>query len=172
MTGRNFAPRLLCSTAMRPNAILRCAAIVAVAALVGFGQSDPWEKTELLQPAELAAALESKQAKQPFLICTAFPNLYRAKHIVNAKFAGPGSKPEGIEALKKLVEGLPKDTDIVLYCGCCPMKVCPNMRPAFRTLKELGFTKVRALEIPTNMHTDWYSKGYPSEAGPASGGAN
>ena len=95
----------------------------------------------------------------------AFPVLYRAKHIQHAIFAGPGSKPEGIEELKKAVANLPKDSDIVVYCGCCPMERCPNLRPAYRTLKELGFNHVRVLEIPTNMHTDWYSKNYPSEAG-------
>jgi thiosulfate/3-mercaptopyruvate sulfurtransferase len=128
---------------------------------------DPWQKEEMLAPAKLAGILQSKDGKKPFLICTAFPVLYRAKHIVGAKFAGPGAKAEGIESLKKLVQDLPKDTDIVLYCGCCPMKQCPNLRPAFRALKEMGFTKIRALDIPTNMHTDWYTPGYPSEAGSA-----
>jgi len=98
-------------------------------------QGDPWQKTEFLEPGELAAILQSKDGKPPIVICTAFPTLYRSKHILSAKFAGPGSKPEGIEALKKAVEGLPKDSDIVIYCGCCPMNHCPNLRPAFRALK-------------------------------------
>ena len=34
-----------------------------------------------------------------------------------------------------------------------------------RALKEMGFTNVRILDIPTNMQTDWYSKDYPFEAG-------
>jgi len=68
--------------------------------------------------------------------------------------------------LKSAVAGLPKDSDIVLYCGCCPMDHCPNLRPAFRALKELGFTHVRALNIATNMQTDWYAQNYPTEAGP------
>jgi hypothetical protein len=45
------------------------------------------------------------------------------------------------------------------------MEKCPNIRPAYRALKELGFTRVRVLNIPTNMHTDWYTKNYPSETG-------
>ena len=155
---------------MKLHRTLRSAfAALLLAGAVGFSQEqvDPWQKHEMLDPAKLAAVLQSKDAKQPFLICTAFPVLYRQKHIVNAKFAGPGAKAEGIDSLKKLVQNLPKDTDIVLYCGCCPMKQCPNLRPAFRALKEMGFTRIRALDIPTNMHTDWYSKGYPSEPGSA-----
>jgi len=125
---------------------------------------DPWPASALLEPAALAATLKSADGKQPHVICVAFPVLYRTKHIAHASFAGPGTKPEGIEALKKAVAGLDKNADIVLYCGCCPMDRCPNIRPAFKVLAELGYTKVRVLNVPTNMHDDWSSKGYPTES--------
>jgi hypothetical protein len=140
--------------------------LALVAALL-FGQSasDPWPNGAVIEPASFARQLES--GKTPIVISVAFPVLYRSKHIVHAVDAGPTSKPEGIEALKKAVASLSKDADIVIYCGCCPMEKCPNIRPAYRTLKELGFTRVRVLDIATNMHTDWFSKDYPSENGPA-----
>lgn len=116
-----------------------------------------------MEPSALAARLQEKDP--PTVICTAFENLYKLKHISHAVYAGPGSKPEGIEMLKKAVANLPKSADLVIYCGCCPMVRCPNIRPAYRTLKGLGFTHVRVLSIPTNMHTDWYTKNYPSEEG-------
>jgi thiosulfate/3-mercaptopyruvate sulfurtransferase len=125
--------------------------------------ADPWPKPDLLVPAALAHEMQS--AKPPTIVCVAFPVLYRSKRILHAVGAGPGSKPEGIESLKQAVSGLAKDADIVIYCGCCPMDRCPNIRPAYRALKELGFTRVRVLDIPTNMHTDWYTKNYPSEPG-------
>ena len=124
---------------------------------------DPWPKTAVIEPAALAKILET--GKPPMIISVAFPVLYRAKHIVHAIDAGPAAKAEGIEALKKAVAGVPKDADIVVYCGCCPMTACPNVRPAYRTLKELGYTHVRVLDLPTNIHTDWYAKNYPSEEG-------
>jgi thiosulfate/3-mercaptopyruvate sulfurtransferase len=131
--------------------------------------SDPWltkgSKSEVLEPAVLAGLL--KEAKPPTVLCVAFPVLYQLKHIAHAGFAGPGSKPEGIEMLKKAVANLPKDADLVIYCGCCPMVRCPNVRPAYRALKELGFTHIRVLNIPTNMNADWYSKNYPTEEGSA-----
>jgi thiosulfate/3-mercaptopyruvate sulfurtransferase len=127
--------------------------------------SDPWPKGDLLEPAALAQALQS--AQRPVVLGVAFSVLYRSKHILHAMEAGPGSKPEGIEALKKAVAGLPKDADLVIYCGCCPMVKCPNVRPPYRVLKEMGFTHVRVLNIPTNMQADWYSKDYPSESGRA-----
>ena len=123
--------------------------------------SDPWKPSELLEPTALAAQL--KGPKPPEVICVAFPVLYRLKHIEHAVFAGPGSKPEGIAMLKKTAATLPRDADLVIYCGCCPMSHCPNIRPAYRALKEMGFTHIRVLSIPTNMDADWYAKGYPSE---------
>ena len=127
--------------------------------------ANPWPKADFLEPAALVQALQS--AKSPVVISVAFPVLYRQRHIIHAVEAGPGSKPEGIEALKKAVAGFSKDADLVVYCGCCPMVKCPNIRPAYKTLKEMGFTRVRVLNIPTDMHADWYSKNYPSEPGSA-----
>jgi thiosulfate/3-mercaptopyruvate sulfurtransferase len=140
---------------------------LAVACL-GQEAGDPWAKTELMEPAALAAEL--KTAKPPIVLCTAFSVLYRAKHISHAIEAGPGSKPEGIALLKKAAADLPRDADIVVYCGCCPMVRCPNIRPAYRALRELGFQHVRVLDVPTNMHEDWFGKGYPSEAGSSGSG--
>jgi hypothetical protein len=144
-------------------------ALIVVASTLCFSQqgSDPWPKSDLVEPAALAKILQESTAKQPKVICVAFPVLYRSKHITHAVFAGPGGRPDGIEMLKKEVAGLGKDSDIVLYCGCCPMDKCPNVRPAYRVLKEMGYTRIRVLDIPTNMHTDWYTKGYPSEPGSA-----
>jgi hypothetical protein len=140
--------------------------VVAVCAFAQEGASDPWSAGELIQPEELAKVIQS--GKAPVVLSVAFPILYHGKHIVHAINAGPTSKPEGIEALKMAVANLPKDADLVIYCGCCPMVKCPNIRPAYRTLKELGFSRIRVLSVPTNLHTDWVSKGYPSEGSEAS----
>jgi hypothetical protein len=143
-------------------------AAVLLAAVLGFSQevANPWPESAIVEPGDLAKTLRAP-AKKPAVICVAFPVLYRSKHITEAVFAGPGNRPEGIEALKKAVAGMAKDRDLVLYCGCCPMTRCPNIRPAWQALKEMGFTRVRVLSIPTNMAADWYEKGYPSEAGSA-----
>jgi hypothetical protein len=114
----------------------------------------------LIEPLDLATVLNSHGAV-PHVYCVAFPVLYRGKHILGAVFAGPASKTEGIADLRTAVRTLPKDAAIVIYCGCCPMKACPNIRPAYRTLKALGFSNLRVLDLPTNLHTDWTLKGYP-----------
>src|SRR5579864_4855340 len=106
-------------------------ALLTLAATLCFSQntSDPWTAANLLEPSALAQELQS--GKTPTVLCVAFPPLYNDKHIVHALFGGPGSKPEGLEALKKVAEPLPRDADLVIYCGCCPMATkCPNIRPA------------------------------------------
>jgi len=141
------------------------AALVAAALSSGYlkpqeNQVDPWTAQQFMPPDALAKRL-APGAKPPVIISVAFPVLYRNRHIETALFAGPGRDAEGIAALKAAVKDLPKDTEIVIYCGCCPMDHCPNLRPAFRALKELGYTKIHALNIPTNFNTDWVTKGYP-----------
>ena len=135
-------------------------------ALISQSAPDPWAASEVMQPAALAQRLQGN-SKPPVLISVVFKALYDNKHLPHAIYAGPGSTPAGIEALKKAAANLAKDAEIVLYCGCCPMEKCPNIRPAYQTLKQMGFTKVRILSIPTNMATDWFGKGYPSEDGAA-----
>lgn len=132
------------------------ALLVLVASLLLAG--DPWTAKELVQPKEVAA-----DVKTPLLIHVGFPVLYRAAHITGSQYAGPGSKAEGIDMLKKAVAGQPKDREIVLYCGCCPWEKCPNMRPAFAALHEMGYTHVKAMVVPDNLKADWIDKGYPTE---------
>jgi thiosulfate/3-mercaptopyruvate sulfurtransferase len=146
---------------------LAATALALLIPLVLMSQSaaDPWPAASVLEPPALAKLLTGPADKVPAIFAVAFPVLYNSKHLPHAVFAGPGSKPEGIEALKKAAAGMSRDADIVVYCGCCPMMMCPNIRPAYRALKEMGFTHIRILDIPTNMATDWFGKGYPSEDG-------
>jgi thiosulfate/3-mercaptopyruvate sulfurtransferase len=146
---------------------LLCGVLLFAQALVSQSAPDPWKSAELLEPAALAQTLQSTGNKPPVIISVAFPVLYNNKHLPHAIFAGPGSQPQGIESLKAAAAKLPKDADIVLYCGCCPMEKCPNIRPSYSALREMGFTKIRVLRVPTNMATDWFDKGYPSENGNA-----
>ena len=143
--------------------LMTSAALLATLAL--SQQPAGWRPTELMEPSALAKALHA--TNPPFVICVAFPILYHAKHISKAIFAGPGYKPEGLELLKAAASKIPKNEDIVIYCGCCPMDKCPNVRPAYNLLKQLGFTHVRVLDVQTSMYIDWYQPGYPSETGSA-----
>jgi len=117
----------------------------------------------LLEPGDLAAEL-ARSGSRPVIFQVGPNVLYRSKHIPGSTFAGPGSKPEGLDLLKTAVEKLPRDRDLVIYCGCCPWDRCPNIQPALELLRKMGFTHVRALHIPTNFKTDWIDHGYPVES--------
>lgn len=99
---------------------------------------------------------------QPAIFYVGFPVLYRAAHIKGAALAGPCSKPEGLASLRKALDPLPRDREIVFYCGCCPFQKCPNIRPAYKAAADLGFSRIRVLMLETNLHTDWIAKGYPT----------
>jgi thiosulfate/3-mercaptopyruvate sulfurtransferase len=125
--------------------------------------STAWKQSELIEPSALARALDSSDP--PYVVCVADPVSYRARHIAHAIFAGPGGKPEGIDLLKAAASALSKDDNIVIYCSCCPLNKCPNVRPAYTALKQLGFSHVRVLDVMTNIQSEWYRRGYPSETG-------
>lgn len=129
----------------------------------GGSSPDPLASASLIQPAELAARLADSTAARPLLIHVGFEPLYRAGAIPGTRFVGPGSKPEGIAGLEQVAKDLPRDRDVVLYCGCCPWVDCPNVRPAFRAMRDMGFTNVHPLYIAKNLETDWTMRGYPME---------
>src|SRR5271166_3722538 len=140
---------------MRSLTPLLLSALLFSAAVCGTEQ---WTGNDLVQPEQVA-----KDLRTPLLIHVGFPVLYRAAHITGSVYAGPGSKEEGIADLKKAVAGQPRTREIVLYCGCCPFDKCPNIRPAFAVLHEMGFTRVKAMMVETNLKTDWIDKGYPTD---------
>jgi thiosulfate/3-mercaptopyruvate sulfurtransferase len=126
--------------------------------------ADPWRDADLMQPAQLAAVL-NKAGAAPKVYYVGFGVLYRNKHIPGAQFTGPTSRQEGLELLRAAVLKLPRNEELVIYCGCCPWNHCPNIRPAFLMLRELGFQNVKVLALPTSFLKDWIEKGYPVEQG-------
>jgi thiosulfate/3-mercaptopyruvate sulfurtransferase len=126
---------------------------------------DPWPASQALQASGLAAELAEKNGTPPTIIYVGFRTLFAGGHIPGASFNGTASSEEGLNSLKEWVEHLPRSADLVLYCGCCPFDKCPNIRPAFTALSNMGFKKVRVLVLPVNFATDWVDKGYPIQKG-------
>jgi hypothetical protein len=129
-------------------------------------QADPWTVSETVTPADLEKELsDPNPAKRPIVACVGFKFLYDGGHVPGASYHGPAAKPEGLADLKTWARSLPKSSNVVLYCGCCPQVRCPNLRPAFIALHDAGFARLRVLLLPTNFGTDWAAKGYPVEKG-------
>jgi len=131
----------------------------ALPAFAQPGSAPTIPQSVLIQPAELAATLKS--GPKPVILQVGFKVMYDEAHIPGALYAGPGSKDDGIAALKETAASIGKSQEVILYCGCCPWEHCPNVAAAWRTLKELGFTNLKVLYIPKNFGADWVEKGYP-----------
>jgi len=152
----------------RPVLVASIALVVMSAACAG-GAADsassewPWGN-DAVTPADFAKELASApESDRPVVVCTAPPFLYRIGHIPGALLHGPASSPEGLNSLTKWADTLPRTADVVIYCGCCPLEHCPNLAPAYKALKGLGFSRVRVLLIKDNFKTDWIDPGFPYE---------
>lgn len=127
--------------------------------------SNPWTAAQTVQPADLLKELAGTKTA-PTVLFVGFHRLYNAGHIKGAQYHGTAGKPEGLAELKAWASSLPRNTNLVIYCGCCPMERCPNIRPAFNLLRDLGFTRLRVLLLPTDFAVDWADKGYPYDKTP------
>lgn len=120
--------------------------------------NNPWKASQLIEPADLAAALKLPKDRQPLVI-----DIGPAGVIRGAVEVGPAEDAGNLARLKSVLKNVPKDKEIVIYCGCCPFSKCPNVRPAFQTLLDMGFNNPRLLNLSQNLKADWIDKGFPLE---------
>ena len=114
-------------------------------------------------PQALVRELAGPAASKPLVVCVGFNFLYESAHVPSSLLYGPARETAGLKSLEAAAQGWPRDRGVVLYCGCCPFKQCPNIRPAFEALKRMGFTRLRVLELDPDFRTDWLQKGLPVE---------
>jgi thiosulfate/3-mercaptopyruvate sulfurtransferase len=138
--------------------------ILVAAATPALAQTKPASSiptADLIQPADLAAQLQKSSAPKPVILHVGFRKLYAQAHIPNSDYIGPGGDDDGLKSLRERAAKIPKDSAIVIYCGCCPWSRCPNIAAAYDQLRALGFTQVKVLYIADNFGSDWVDKGYP-----------
>ncbi len=137
-------------------ATLMMSFILSVVATNSHAQNPPnWTPQQLMEPAELAAEIKANGS---------LPIIYSVgpgAPIPHSTTIGMTNSPEGISQLKAALQTVPKDRNIVIYCGCCPFEHCPNVRPAINVLKELKFTNYHLLNLPDNIKKNWIDEGYP-----------
>jgi hypothetical protein len=125
---------------------------------IGFsqGRTEPWSPAQLIQPESLASTLNDSNLAQPLVI-----SIGPAGLIKGAIRIGPMNEKENIKELKQLLSKQDKKKEVIIYCGCCPFKSCPNIRPAFSLLNEMKFSNHKLLNLPRNLKVDWIDHGYP-----------
>lgn len=117
-------------------------------------QKNTWTASQLMKPESLVKMIRAGQKIKIY-------NIGVVQDIKGAVNMGAASEKENLERFAKALKGIPSNAALVVYCGCCPMDKCPNIRPAFQLLNDLKFKNARLLELPVNVKTDWIDKGYP-----------
>lgn len=126
--------------------------------------SEPWTAANTVAPADLVRELAGTAgASKPVVAFTGPAFLYKSGHVPGSVQLPATSSPEGVATLKAWAQRLPKTSSIVVYCGCCPLDVCPNLRPSFVALRDMGFARVRVLILPNSFGRDWAGQGFPVE---------
>ncbi len=149
---------------MRRSVVLPLFLTLVFMTALGRAWSSTVDGVEVIKPEELLKLMQSPGEK-PLILNVGPRLLYAQAHIPGAEYIGAASEPAGIERLRARVKSLPRNKFIVLYCGCCPWQHCPNVRPAFKEMRALGFTRVQVLYIANNFGADWVDKGYPVARG-------
>ena len=149
----------------RRTAIFFSLAVVLFPFALWQNTSNPWSVSQTVQPGDLLKELSDPKTA-PTVLFVGFQRLYTAGHIKGAQYHGTGGSEEGLLQIKSWAQSQPRSSNLVIYCGCCPMERCPNIRPAFAALRDLGFTKLRVLVLPTSFELDWADKGFPYDKGP------
>lgn len=116
----------------------------------------PWKPAELMEAGELNYNISEKKAPVIF-------NIGSVEDIKGAIHIGSVNEPANLEKLKSTVASRSKNTEMVIYCGCCPFGKCPNVRPAYNALKQMGYTNIRVLNLYVNLRNNWTAEGYPLE---------
>ncbi|MGN6647986.1 MAG: rhodanese-like domain-containing protein [Cytophaga sp.] len=122
--------------------------------IIAVAFSYPAEK--LIEPAQLAAVLQNPAAKKP-----AIYNVGPMAMIPDAVLIGETINPANQTKIKTALKDVPRDKEIVIYCGCCKIEDCWNIHEASTILTNMGFTNFKILNIKTDFKTDWSDKKYP-----------
>ncbi len=130
-----------------------------------ISKPDPWDPSQVMMPADLARLLAKQEGKRPLVVSVGFVFLYKGTHIPMSEFEGPGKEAKGIEALKTWAGRIKRNKEVVIYCGCCPMKECPNIRPAFLALRQMGLKRLKVLYLENNLAKDWVDNSFATEKG-------
>jgi hypothetical protein len=118
--------------------------------------SKPWTEDQIQDPEALANILRNPKLEQPLIF-----NIGPMEDIKGATKIGPTREKSNMDKLRQALSSVPRNKTVIIYCGCCPIRVCPNVRPAFELLKEMKFTKPKLLNLEHNLKSNWIDPGYP-----------
>jgi hypothetical protein len=122
-----------------------------------FTSAPQWEASQLIESADLYKLI-STTSKTPKPIIY---NIGSMENIYSAIKMGEPSKEESKKKIKEHIKTISPNRLVVVYCGCCSSDHCPNIKPAYDYIQQLGHSNVKVLNLPTSLAVDWTNKGYP-----------
>jgi hypothetical protein len=123
--------------------------------LSAFSQN-AFKPDQLIQPDVLVKKIDGPEVNRPIIL-----NVGVEKNIKSSIEIGILSSPSKQEKLKRAMTNIDKKKEIVIYCGCCVLKDCPNIPAALSYVKSLGYSNVKILNLPVGLDEDWVAKKYP-----------
>lgn len=109
---------------------------------------------KLLAPDSLLQLIQTNDSNYVLM------NTGPVKGIATAINIGAVEYEDKLQKLDSVSNEFAKAKTMIIYCGCCPLVVCPNIEPAVVLLESKGF-QVRVLNLPEGIEEDWVDKGYP-----------
>lgn len=121
-------------------------------------ETGPWKEKQLVQPEILAERIRNGDTANLLLL-----NTGPVEDIAGAVTIGAVEDPAHLAQLKTYLQSVPKDKEIIIYCGCCPISLCPNLLPAWEVLQQEHFHNYKVLRLVHDLQEDWIDKGYPTQ---------
>ncbi len=116
-----------------------------------------WKMKQLITVEDLVQKTSSESANKNLVILNTGP----VEDIPGAINIGPVENQKYIDKLAAVLDTIPTTKEIVIYCGCCPLAVCPNLKPAYDMLKKRKYKSYHVLLLEHDLQEDWIDKGHP-----------
>jgi hypothetical protein len=136
-------------------AVLACIAFLTTAGFREKGTGS-WKEKQLIRPEILAARIGDGTASNVLIL-----NTGPVEDIKGAVNIGAVEDAHRLEKFRNYVDTVSRDRELIIYCGCCPLEVCPNLKPAYDILKQKKFKNFKILRLTQDLQEDWIDKGYP-----------
>jgi hypothetical protein len=132
--------------------------LALVALLVSFKKDElgSWKEKQLIKPEVLAERIQKGDTLNLLIL-----NTGPVEDIKGAVNIGAVEDAKNQARLKEYLKHIPRNKEVILYCGCCPLSVCPNLHPAYDALKAMKFSNYKVLRLTQDLQEDWIDKGYP-----------
>jgi hypothetical protein len=115
-----------------------------------------WKEKQLVTVESVVERLKKGDTSNLLIL-----NTGPVENIPTALTFGAVENEKNLAKLVAFLDTLPRSKEVLLYCGCCPLSVCPNLEPAYKALGTMKFKNFKIIKLIHDLQEDWIDKGYP-----------